>query len=51
VSDDELCSPAPVIEAARPLTAAELLDEVAEPRRELPATSHGVSAARRSQSA
>jgi len=33
----ELESPAPVTETARPLTAAELLDAVAEPRPELPA--------------
>ncbi len=53
VSDDELASPAPVTEAARPLTAAELLDEVAEQRHELSgrgsATSH--SPASRAQSA
>jgi DNA recombination protein RmuC len=50
VSDDELVSPAPVTEAARPLTAAELLDEVGEERPELPVPDHA-SAARRAQSA
>ncbi len=35
VSDVELASPAPVTEAARPLTAAELLDAVAEERPEI----------------
>jgi DNA recombination protein RmuC len=50
VADDELVSPVPVTEAARPLTAAELLDEVAEERLELPAPGD-TSAARRAQSA
>jgi DNA recombination protein RmuC len=50
VSDQELPSPAPVTEAARPLTAAELMEEVAEQRPELPA-SPDTSAARRVQSA
>jgi DNA recombination protein RmuC len=50
VSDDELASPVPVTEAARPLTAAELLDEVAEERAELPGPGD-TSAARRAQSA
>jgi DNA recombination protein RmuC len=50
VSDDELASPVPVTEAARPLTAAELLDEVAEERLELPAPGD-TSTARRAQSA
>ena len=50
VSDDELASPVPVTEAARPLTAAELLDEVAEERLELPAPAD-TSTARRAQSA
>ncbi|CAN5625789.1 DNA recombination protein RmuC [soil metagenome] len=36
VGGDELESPAPVVEVARPLTAAELLESVAEPRPELP---------------
>ena len=50
VSSDELASPAPVSEAARPLTAAELLDAVADERPELEA---GLSdaPARRVQSA
>jgi len=51
VSDDELASPAPVTEAARPLTAAELLEEVAEPRAELPSLAAEASAARRAHSA
>jgi DNA recombination protein RmuC len=57
VSDDELVSPAPVAEVARPLTAAELMAEVAESRPELPpaapaaAERDGSSAARRAQSA
>jgi DNA recombination protein RmuC len=50
VSDDELAFPVPVTEAARPLTAAELLDEVAEERPELPAPGD-TPAARRAQSA
>jgi DNA recombination protein RmuC len=50
VSDDELVSPVPVTEAARPLTAAELLEEVAEERPELTAP-EDTSAARRAQSA
>lgn len=37
VSSDHLEAPAPVAEVPRPLTAAELLDAVAEPRPELPA--------------
>lgn len=36
VLGDELESPAPVVESPRPLTAAELLEAVAEPRPELP---------------
>ncbi|HSE69523.1 MAG TPA: DNA recombination protein RmuC [Nocardioidaceae bacterium] len=36
VSDEELTTPKPVSDAARPLTAAELMDEVAEDRPELP---------------
>ena len=36
VVGDELESPAPVVESPRPLTAAELLEAVAEPRPELP---------------
>jgi DNA recombination protein RmuC len=36
VGGDELESPSPVVEVARPLTAAELLDTVAEARPELP---------------
>ena len=51
VSAEELSSPAPVTEAARPLTAAELLDEVAEPRPELPSPAPEASAARRAHSA
>lgn len=51
VSAEELSSPAPVTEAARPLTAAELLHEVAEPRPELPSPAPEASAARRAQSA
>ena len=51
VSGDELCSPAPVTEAARPLTAAELLDEVAEQRAELTSSATEPVAARRAQSA
>ena len=51
VSAEELSSPAPVTEAARPLTAAELLEEVAEPRPELPAPAPEASAARRAHSA
>lgn len=50
VSDEKLPSPEPVTEAARPLTAAELLDAVAEERPELPAPSH-LPPARREQSA
>ncbi|HEU4512568.1 MAG TPA: DNA recombination protein RmuC [Nocardioidaceae bacterium] len=50
VSDVELSSPAPVTEAARPLSAPELLDAVAEERPELgPAA--GLPPARREQSA
>ena len=51
VSDQELPSPAPVTEAARPLTAAELLDEVAESRPELPSRDAGAHTASRAQSA
>ncbi|HET7534098.1 MAG TPA: DNA recombination protein RmuC [Nocardioidaceae bacterium] len=51
VSGDELFSPAPVTEAARPLTAAELLDEVAEQRAELTSSATEAVAARRAQSA
>ena len=51
VSGDELPSPAPVTEAARPLTAAELLDEVAEQRAELTSSATEAVAARRAQSA
>lgn len=36
VGSDELDAPAPVVDGPRPLTAAELLDSVAEPRPELP---------------
>lgn len=36
VTDADLVTPAPVTEAARPMTAAELMDTVAEERRELP---------------
>ncbi len=50
VSAEELSSPAPVTEAARPLTAAELLEEVAEPRPEL-SPAPEASAARRAHSA
>ncbi len=50
VSAEELCSPAPVTEAARPLTAAELMDTVAEERPELAAGPSDVTA-RRAQSA
>jgi DNA recombination protein RmuC len=50
VSAEELSSPAPVTEAARPLTAAELLEEVAEPRAEL-SPAPEASAARRAHSA
>jgi DNA recombination protein RmuC len=50
VSDAELPSPAPVTEAARPLTAAELLDAVAEERPELTAAAE-LPPARREQSA
>ncbi|MGH3368790.1 MAG: DNA recombination protein RmuC, partial [Nocardioidaceae bacterium] len=38
VSDDQLASPAPVTEAARPLTASELMESVAEGRPELPSS-------------
>ena len=56
VTDDELASPDPVAEVARPLTAAELMEEIAESRPELPAASSPTSgadavAARRAQSA
>ena len=51
VSADELPSPSPVTEAARPLSAAELLDEVAEDRPELPAATAEPPAARRPRSA
>jgi DNA recombination protein RmuC len=36
VANDELDTPDPVVDVPRPLTAAELLDSVAEPRPELP---------------
>jgi DNA recombination protein RmuC len=36
VANDELGTPDPVVDVPRPLTAAELLDSVAEPRPELP---------------
>lgn len=36
IGDTELVTPEPVTEAARPLTSAELLDAVSEPRAELP---------------
>jgi len=36
VSNDTLTSPTPVVDTPRPLTAAELLETVAEPRPELP---------------
>jgi DNA recombination protein RmuC len=36
VAGDELASPEPVVDVARPLTAAELLDSVADVRPELP---------------
>jgi len=36
VGGDELATPEPVVEGPRPLTAAELLEAVAEPRDELP---------------
>ena len=54
VSDDDLTSPAPVTEAARPLTSAELLDSVAEERPELapaPAAGTTEAPARRAHSA
>jgi len=51
VSGDELSSPAPVTEAARPLTAAELLDKEAEQRAELTSSATEAVAARRAQSA
>ncbi len=53
VSDTELESPTPVSEAARPLTAAELMEEVAEPREALTElhASSGHSSARRAQGA
>jgi DNA recombination protein RmuC len=37
VAGDELSSPEPVVDVPRPLTTAELMDSVAEPRAELPA--------------
>ncbi len=46
VSAEELASPAPVTEAARPLTAAELLDAVADERPELASGSSEVPARR-----
>ena len=46
VSAEELASPAPVTEAARPLTAAELLDAVADERPELAPGSSDVPARR-----
>jgi DNA recombination protein RmuC len=51
VSSDELPSPGPVTEAARPLSAAELLDAVGEERAELPGASEASAAARRARSA
>jgi DNA recombination protein RmuC len=36
VATDELVTPDPVVDVPRPLTTAELLDSVAEPRAELP---------------
>jgi DNA recombination protein RmuC len=36
VAGDDLTSPEPVVDVARPLTAAELLESVAEVRPELP---------------
>jgi DNA recombination protein RmuC len=50
VSDVELRSPDPVTEAARPLTAAELLDAVADERPEI-GPGAGLPPARREQSA
>src|SRR3954447_24634238 len=44
---DELGSPAPVVDAVRPLTAAELLDTVADVRPELPDLEEEVPAVRR----
>jgi DNA recombination protein RmuC len=52
ITDQELSFPSPVVEAARPLTAAELLVEaVGEERPELPPATGHPSAARREQSA
>jgi DNA recombination protein RmuC len=56
VTDEELASPGPVVEVARPLTAAELMEEVAESRPELPRAAPATgeadtAAARRAQSA
>ncbi len=51
VSGEELASPDPVTEAARPLTAAELLDTVADARPELEPHAGEVPAARRDRSA
>ena len=51
VSGEELASPAPVTEAARPLTAAELLDTVTDERPELEARVGEVPAARRDRPA
>ena len=51
VSGEELTSPGPVSEAARPLSAAELLDAVGEGRPELQGTSDDPGAARRARSA
>jgi DNA recombination protein RmuC len=52
VSDEELPTPNPVTEAARPLTAAELLEEAGDHRPELPAVSSVEdSSARRARSA
>ena len=56
VTDEELASPGPVVEVARPLTAAELMEEVAESRPELPRAAPptgeaDAAAARRAQSA
>lgn len=51
VSETELSAPAPVTEAARPLTAAELLDVVADERPELEPGAGGLDAASREKSA
>lgn len=51
VSGEELASPDPVTEAARPLTAAELLDTVTDERPELESHVGEIPAARRDRSA